>query len=154
MEFKVKNKIIEIKFDYRTRYKANKKLATQNQETGESNNDGVATLFNNILNRNDKGIVDLIMLAANTAGSKAITEDDALSAIEKWLTENEASDTDDLFKEIQEEMVESGFFKEEISKYITNMETSLEYMEGQEDVSDIQLKAIEKMIGKMKNAIS
>ena len=45
MEFKVKNKIIEIKFDYRTMFKVDKQLATKNKETGASNNDGVGTLF-------------------------------------------------------------------------------------------------------------
>ena len=70
MEFKVKNKIIEIKFDYRTMFKVDKQLATKNKETGASNNDGVGTLFNNILNRNDEGIVDLILLSANKAFTK------------------------------------------------------------------------------------
>jgi hypothetical protein len=39
MEFKVKNKIIEIKFDYRTMFKVDKQLATKNKDTGASNND-------------------------------------------------------------------------------------------------------------------
>ncbi len=154
MEFKVKNKIIEIKFDYRTMFKVDKQLATKNKETGASNNDGVGTLFNNILNRNDEGIVDLILLSANKAFSKAISEDDAITAIEDWLVEHDAADTEILFEEIQQEMVDSGFFRNKILKYIENLETAVEYMKAQEDSEALQIEVTEKLIGKMKSALS
>lgn len=154
MEFKVKNKIIEIKFDYRTMFKVDKQLATKNKETGASNNDGVGTLFNNILNRNDEGLVDLILLSANKAFSKAISEDDAITAIEDWLVDNDAADTEILFEEIQQEMVDSGFFRNKILKYIENLETAVEYMKAQEDSEQLQVEVTEKLIGKMKSALS
>ena len=154
MEFKVKNKIIEIKFDYRTMFKVDKQLATKNKDTGASNNDGVGTLFNNILNRNDEGIVDLILLSANKAFSKAISEDDAITAIEDWLVEHDAADTENLFEEIQQEMVDSGFFRNKILKYIENLETAVEYMKAQEDSEALQIEVTEKLIGKMKSALS
>ena len=154
MEFKVKNKIIEIKFDYRTMFKVDKQLATKNKDTGASNNDGVGTLFNNILNRNDAGIVDLITLSANKAFSKAISEDDAITAIEDWLVDNDAADTETLFEEIQQEMVDSGFFRNKILKYIENLETAVEYMKAQEDSEALQIEGTEKLIGKMKSALS
>ena len=154
MEFKVKNKIIEIKFDYRTMFKVDKQLATKNKETGASNNDGVGTLSNNILNRNDEGLVDLILLSANKAFSKAISEDDAITAIEDWLVDNDAADTENLFEEIQQEMVDSGFFRNKILKYIENLETAVEYMKAQEDSEALQIEVTEKLIGKMKSALS
>ena len=154
MEFKIKNKIIEIKFDYRTMFKVDKQLATKNKETGASNNDGVGTLFNNILNRNDAGIVDLITLSANKAFSKAISEDDAITAIEDWLVEHDAESTENLFEEIQQEMVDSGFFRNKILKYIENLETAVEYMKAQEDSEPLQIEVTEKLIGKMKSALS
>ena len=154
MEFKVKNKIIEIKFDYRTMFKVDKQLATKNKETGASNNDVVGTLFNNILNRNDEGIVDLILLSANKAFTKAISEDDAITAIENWLVDNEAVDTEILFEEIQQEMVDSGFFRNKILKYIENLETAVEYMKAQEDREELQVEVTERLIGKMKSALS
>ena len=154
MEFKVKNKIIEIKFDYRTMFKVDKQLATKNKETGASNNDGVGTLFNNILNRNDAGLVDLILLSANKAFSKAMSEDDAITAIEDWLVDNDAADTENLFEEIQQEMVDSGFFRNKILKYIENLETAVEYMKAQEDSEALQIEVTEKLIGKMKSALS
>ena len=154
MEFKVKNKIIEIKFDYRTMFKVDKQLATKNKDTGASNNDGVGTLFNNILNRNDEGLVDLILLSANKAFSKAISEDDAITAIEDWLVEHDAADTENLFEEVQQEMVDSGFFRNKILKYIENLETAVEYMKAQEDSEALQIEVTEKLIGKMKSALS
>ena len=154
MEFKVKNKIIEIKFDYRTMFKVDKQLATKNKDTGASNNDGVGTLFNNSLNRNDEGLVDLILLSANKAFSKAISEDDAITAIEDWLVDNDAADTENLFEEIQQEMVDSGFFRNKILKYIENLETAVEYMKAQEDSEALQIEVTEKLIGKMKSALS
>ena len=154
MEFKVKNKIIEIKFDYRTMFKVDKQLATKNKETSSSNNDGVGVLFNNILNRNDEGLVDLILLSANKAFSKAISEDDAITAIEDWLVEHDAADTEILFEEIQQEMVDSGFFRNKILKYIENLETAVEYMKAQEDSEALQVEVTEKLIGKMKSALS
>lgn len=154
MEFKVKNKIIEIKFDYRTMFKVDKQLATKNKETGASNNDGVGTLFNNILNRNDAGLVDLILLSANKAFSKVISEDDAITAIEDWLVEHDAESTEILFEEIQQEMVDSGFFRNKILKYIENLETAVEYMKAQEDSEALQVEVTEKLIGKMKSALS
>ena len=154
MEFKVKNKIIEIKFDYRTMFKVDKQLATKNKDTGASNNDGVGVLFNNILNRNDEGLVDLILLSANKAFSKAISEDDAITAIEDWLVDNDAADTEILFEEMQQEMVDSGFFRNKILKYIENLETAVEYMKAQEDSEALQIEVTEKLIGKMKSALS
>ena len=121
---------------------------------GASNNDGVGTLFNNILNRNDEGLVDLILLSANKAFSKAISEDDAITAIEDWLVEHDAADTENLFEEIQQEMVDSGFFRNKILKYIENLETAVEYMKAQEDSEALQIEVTEKLIGKMKSALS
>lgn len=154
MEFKVKNKVVEIKFDYRTMFKVDKQLATKNKETGASNNDGVGTLFNNILNHNDQGLIDLIVLAGKTGLSKTITEDDAITAIENWLVENEADDTEKLFEEIKEEMIESGFFKNKILKYIKGMQKALEYLKAKDNVDAIEVQAVKDMISEMQNALS
>lgn len=157
MEFKVKNKLVEIVFDYRTMFKVDKKLATINAQTGESNNDGVGNLFNKILNQDDSGLVDLIILCAGKTLVKGVSEDDAISAIETWLSEHEAEDTGVLFEAIQQEMVDSGFFKQKILKYIGNMEQSLEYMQAQtatNEERELQVKAVEGLIGKMKSVLS
>lgn len=149
MEFTVKNKPVEIKFDYRLMFTIDKKLATTNVQTGEKNNDGVANLFSKILNKDDQGIVDLIILSTDKT-----SENEAITAIVTWLEEHEATNTDDLFKGIQDEMVESGFFKGKILKHIANMEKALKYMKGQKDVDEMQIKAVGETIGEMKSAVS
>lgn len=157
MEFKVKNKVIEIVFDYRTMFKVDKKLASKNAETGMSNGDGVGNLFNKILNHDDDGIVDLILLSANKAFSRGVSEDDAIAAIEAWLDEHEEDSTKALFEEIQAEMIASGFFKEKILKYITNLKEVLKTMKAQDNESEeraLQIMGLEKIIGKMENAVS
>lgn len=157
MEFKVKNKVIEIVFDYRTMFKVDKKLASKNAETGMSNGDGVGNLFNKILNHDDDGIVDLILLSANKAFSRGVSEDDAIAAIEAWLDEHEEDSTKALFEEIQAEMIASGFFKEKILKYITNLKEALKTMKAQDNESEeraLQIMGLEKIIGKMENAVS
>lgn len=155
MEFKTKNnKVIKIKFDFRTMFLINKQLATKNKDTGAGNNDGVGTLFNSILNHNEQGLIDLIIVAGKTSLGKAITEDDAITAIEKWLVDNEAEDTEKLFEEIKEEMIESGFFKGKISQYIKAMQKALNYLAAKEDVDTIEIETVKEMISEMQNALS
>lgn len=155
MEFKTKNnKVIKIKFDFRTMFMINKQLATKNKDTGAGNNDGVGTLFNNILNHNEQGLIDLITVAGKTSLGKALTEDDAIVAIEKWLEDNDAEDTEKLFEEIKEEMIESGFFKGKILKYIKGMQKALNYLAAKEDVDAIEVETVKEMISEMQNALS
>lgn len=118
MEFTVAKRKVELKFDFKTMFKINNKLGTINKETGERNSDGVGSLFYKILERNEDAIVDLIKLSVGT-GKKAVSEDEILDAIAEQV-EVEGS-TESLFKEIEEAMVESGFFKEKILKYIETM---------------------------------
>ena len=51
-------------------------------------------------------------------------------------------------------MVDSGFFRNKILKYIENLETAVEYMKAQEDSEALQVEVTEKLIGKMKSALS
>ena len=70
------------------------------------------------MNRDDQGIVDLIQFCRSKK-RKAVTEDEALSAIEDYFENAESDDPqEELFKEIETEMVQSGFFKKKILKYI------------------------------------
>ena len=70
------------------------------------------------------------------------------------LFRSDAADTEILFEEIQQEMVDSGFFRNKILKYIENLETAAEYMKAQEDSEALQVEVTEKLIGKMKSALS
>ena len=157
MEFNVAKKIVEIKFDYRLMFKIDKDMATKDAN-GQSAGNGVGALFFKIVNRDDQGIVDLIQYCASKKG-KAVSEDEALTAIEARFEKSASDDPqEELFQEIEEEMVRSGFFKKKILKYIENMRLGLELAESQATGNDataqMQAKAISEIIGKMENAVS
>ena len=157
MEFNVAKKIVEIKFDYRLMFKIDKDMATKDAN-GQSARNGVGALFFKIVNRDDQGIVDLIQYCASKK-SKAVSEDEALAAIEARFEKSESDDPqEELFQEIEEEMVQSGFFKKKILKYIENMKLGQELAQAQAEVGDqtaeAQVKAISEIIGKMENAVS
>lgn len=157
MEIKLGNKVIEIKFDYRLMFKIDKEMATKD-ENGQSSGNGVGALFFKIVNRDDQGIVDLIRFCGSKKG-KAVTEDEALSAIEDYFENAESDDPqEELFKEIETEMVQSGFFKKKILKYIENMKLGKELAESQAKDNDptaiAQVRAISEIIGKMENVVS
>ncbi|HEM3698794.1 TPA: hypothetical protein U1C85_001876 [Streptococcus suis] len=159
MEIKVKSTVVNIKFDYALMFSVDKELATRNKETGQSNNDGVGALFLKILNKEDSGIVDLIKISIPKS-AKNITENDIIVAIGNHIEhlvveegmEIEAA-YDSIFNEIKQEMVDSGFFKSKISKYLKNLEKARRYFETQED-SEMQLEEFDEIIGTMKNALS
>ena len=157
MEFNVAKKIVEIKFDYRLMFKIDKDMATKDAN-GQSARKGVGALFFKIVNRDDQGIVDLIQYCASKK-SKAVSEDEALAAIEARFEKSESDDPqEELFQEIEEEMVQSGFFKKKILKYIENMKLGQELAQAQAEAGDqtaeAQVKAISEIIGKMENAVS
>ena len=157
MEFNVAKKIVEIKFDYRLMFKIDKDMATKDAN-GQSAGNGVGALFFKIVNRDDQGIVDLIQYCASKKG-KAVSEDEALAAIEARFEKTGSDDPqEELFQEIEEEMVQSGFFKKKILKYIENMKLGQELAQAQAEVGDqtaeAQVKAISEIIGKMENAVS
>lgn len=153
MEFKVKGKVVEIKFDFALMFKIDKKLATVG-ENGQRNNDGVGALFASIISRELDGIVQLISLCASQQlKAKSISEDDVLEAIENYLQEKELLTTEELFTEIQEEMVDSGFFKEAILKYIGKMEKAVSFMGDNEEYA-MQAQVLGETISEMKSALS
>ncbi|HFI0398416.1 TPA: tail assembly chaperone [Streptococcus suis] len=159
MEIKVKSTTVNIKFDYALMFSVDKELATRNKETGQSNNDGVGALFLKILNKEDSGIVDLIKISMPKS-AKNVAENDIIAAIGNHIEhlvveegmEIEAA-YDSIFNEIKQEMVDSGFFKSKISKYLKNLEKARRYFETQED-SEMQLEEFDEIIGTMKNALS
>ncbi|MFH6626380.1 tail assembly chaperone [Streptococcus suis] len=159
MEIKVKSTVVNIKFDYALMFSVDKELATRNKETGQSNNDGVGALFLKILNKEDSGIVDLIKISMPKS-AKNVAENDIIAAIGNHIEhlvveegmEIEAA-YDSIFNEIKQEMVDSGFFKSKISKYLKNLEKARRYFETQED-SEMQLEEFDEIIGTMKSALS
>lgn len=158
MEFTVGNRAIEIKFDYMLMFKVNKELSTRD-DSGGSNEDGVGALFLRIVERNDSALVDLIKLCASKK-AKAVSDEEALSAIAAKLEELDATNTEPIFKAIEEEMVDSGFFNEKVLKYIGKLELALTYLKAKSETAEdqatarFQIEQMEAQIGRMKNALS
>lgn len=158
MEFTVGSRTIEIKFDYMLMFKVNKDLSTRD-DNGQSNEDGVGALFLRIVERNDSALVDLIKLCASKK-AKAVSDEEALSAIAAKLEELDATNTEPIFKAIEEEMVDSGFFNEKVLKYIDKLELALKYLKAKSETAEdqataqFQIEQMEAQIGRMKNALS
>lgn len=158
MEFTVGSRTIEIKFDYMLMFKVNKDLSTRD-DNGGSNEDGVGALFLRIVERNDSALVDLIKLCASKK-AKAVSDEEALSAIAAKLEELDATNTEPIFKAIEEEMVDSGFFNEKVLKYIGKLELALTYLKAKSKTAEdqatarFQIEQMEAQIGRMKNALS
>lgn len=158
MEFTVGSRTIEIKFDYMLMFKVNKDLSTRD-DNGGSNEDGVGALFLRIVERNDSALVDLIKLCASKK-AKAVSDEEALSAIALKLEEMDATNTEPIFKAIEEEMVDSGFFNEKVLKYIEKLELALKYLKAKSETAEdqataqFQIEQTEAQIGRMKNALS
>ena len=158
MEFSVRGRAIEIKFDYMLMYKVNKELSTRD-DNGKPNEDGEGALFLRVVERNDSAIVDLIKLCASKS-AKAVSDEEALSAIALKLEEMDATNTEPIFKAIEEEMVDSGFFNEKVLKYIEKLELALKYLKAKSETAEdrataqFQIEQTEAQIGRMKNALS
>ena len=158
MEFTVGNKVIEIKFDYMTMYKVNRDLGSQSPD-GARNEDGVGALFLRVVERNDSALVDLIKLCAGKK-AKAVSDEEAIKALADKMEELGAESTELLFEALEEEMVESGFFKEKVLKYLENLELGLKYLKAKAETAEdkaqaeLQVEQTEAQIGRLKNAIS
>ena len=149
----VKNKEVKIKFDYMMLFKANKKLGSKDEE-GKSQNDGAGILFTKVLEQEDDALIDIIQLVA---GDK-VTENDAIEAIEKYMTESgldeEAAYTQ-IFDDLKEEMLASGFFVKKVKKYIENLDKAVTMLRAKkDDESKMQATQIEELATKMKKEIS
>ena len=153
MEFTVGSRAIEIKFDYMLMFKVNRELSSRD-ENGQPNEDGVGALFLRVVERND-----LIKLCASKK-AKAISDEEALTAISAKLEELDATTTEPIFKAIEEEMVDSGFFNEKVLKYIEKLELALKYLKAKAETAQdqataqFQIEQTEAQIGRLKNAIS
>ena len=71
-----------------------------------------------------------------------------------------AESTEPLFEALEEEMVDSGFFKEKVSKYLENLELGLKYLKAKAETAEdkaqaeLQIEQTEAQIGRLRNAIS
>lgn len=149
---KIKKKEHEIKFNYRLLFKANKKLGSKDDE-GKSQNDGAGILFTQVLEQEDDALINIIQLVTDC------TENEALEAIELYMNDLDKEDEEaaytQIFDDLKEEMVSSGFFVKKVKKYIENLEKAVTILEAKEnDESKMQATQIKELAEKMKKEIS
>lgn len=150
---KVKGKELPIKFNYRMVFKANKRLGTVNPETNQRNADGAGVLFVKVLEQDDDALFEIINLAA----TKDLTENEIFDAIEDFFSEydDEEKAYDAIFDQMKAEMLESGFFKKKIKKYVENLEKAVEALQKKDDEeSKDQVEAIQKLADRMTKELS
>lgn len=150
----VKGKEQKIKFNYALNFKANKKLASKD-ENGNPQNDGAGILFVQVLEKEDDALINLIQLVDNKA-----TESDAIESIgdyigglvEGGLSQEEAYAK--IFDDLKDEMVSSGFFVTKIRKYRESLEKAIEYLTNQVKTDNqIQINELKKLVEKIKNEV-
>lgn len=150
----IKGKEQKIKFNYALNFKANKKLASKD-ENGNSQNDGAGILFVQVLEKEDDALVNLIQLVDSKA-----TENDALDSIgdyigglvEGGLSQEEAYAK--IFDDLKDEMVASGFFVTKIRKYSESLEKAIDYLSNQKkEDNQIQINELKKLVEKIKKEI-
>lgn len=149
----VKGKPVDIKFNYRMVFKANKKLGSVNNETNERNPDGAGVLFAKVLDQDDDALFEVIDLASK----EKLTENEIFEAIEEFFSkfEDEEEAYDAIFNQMKDEMVQSGFFKKKIKKYVENLEKVIVALKNKKDEdSKLQVTSIQELADKMKKEIS
>jgi polyhydroxyalkanoate synthesis regulator phasin len=152
--FNVNGKDQEIKFDFKTLFKANRSLSSKNPETGERNNDGALNLFSQINDGSEEGIINLIQL---TSGKKNTTEDHAIEAMAKYMEESDLDEEEaynQIFKDVKEEILNSGFFVGKLKKQVEKMEQGAETVKKHgTDEQKAQIGVMEDMISSVKKEI-
>lgn len=154
-DIKLKGKEQKIKFNYMMLFKANKKLASKDKE-GKSQNDGAGVLFVQVIEKEDDALINLLQLVDSKA-----TENDALEAVNGYINElvdtgmNEEEAYNQIFLDLKEEMLASGFFVSKIRKYLENIEKVLTILESRKTEEDkIQSLELKKLVEKISKEIS
>ncbi|WP_195971894.1 hypothetical protein [Enterococcus gallinarum] len=154
-DIKIKNKEQKIKFNYALNFKANKKLASKDAD-GNSQNDGAGILFVQVLEKEDDALVNLLQLV-----DKNFTENDVLEAVQNY-TDNlvnsgmgEEEAYNQIFADLKEEMLASGFFVSKIRKYKENLEKAHKVIAAREtEESKLQADELKKLAERITKEIS
>lgn len=154
-DIKIKNKEQKIKFNYALNFKANKKLGSKDKD-GNSQNDGAGVLFVQVLEKEDDALVNLLQIV-----DKNSTENDVLEAVQNYtdnlvdggMSEEEAYNQ--IFTDLKEEMLASGFFVSKIRKYKENLEKAQQVLAARKTEEEkLQAEELKKLAEKITKEIS
>lgn len=154
-DIKIKNKEHKIKFNYALNFRANKKLATKDNK-GNSQNDGAGVLFVQVLEKEDDALINLIQLV-----DKNCSENDALAAVENYINNLIESGMDEeqaysqIFIDLKDEMLASGFFVSKIRKYLETLEKAYRVLENRNTEEEkLQTEELKRLADRIKKEIS
>ncbi|MHC5281160.1 tail assembly chaperone [Listeria kieliensis] len=123
----------EIKFNYGLVFKINREFATKDEKTGEAQGNGAGLLFTQILEKDDDALFKLLQIVCK--GKDKLDEKKYFEAIEKYAEnfDDEEEAMNSLFKELKDEMVLSGFFKQKVRKFVETMDKAIKKLESKEE---------------------
>lgn len=132
----------EIKFNYGLVFKINREFATKDEKTGEAQGNGAGLLFTQILEKDDDALFKLLQIVCK--GKEKLDEKKYFEAIEKYAEnfDDEEEAMNSLFKELKDEMVLSGFFKQKVRKFADAMDKvikKLEHSSKEEDKEQAEM---------------
>ena len=160
MIFNVKGKSVDVRFNFQTVFRINEKLGSKN-ENGEPQNDGVGLLFARLQSDDDSAVLDLIELSAPS--NLKLTRNDAVDALASYfdlIIQNTGVDEEtayrNLFDQLTEEAIASGFFAKKLRDYKETAEKALEIVQEkkQTDETKAQKKALTELVTQIGDALS
>lgn len=144
----IKGKDLAIKFNFGLMFKVNKELATAGDD-GVKQENGAGQLFMDITERKDSALINLIRIAS---GDKKLTDDAIIDAISEYA---DAHGYEEMYEEIEAELLSSGFFMQKIEKTLADMKFGYELLKDTEDKDQqTQVKAVAKVVERLENKIS
>lgn len=143
IEFKVGNKNVEIKFNYRLVFKLNSKLSS---EPGADN--GAGLVYAKLKSGDESAIHDIVRVASGVT-----KEDDIIDAVGNKAAEMDESDVseglDMLIDAFTEEIENSGFFMRKLKIFKKNVLNSKDQMSKEKD--DDKIKSVDALLQTLKD---
>lgn len=106
LEIKVKGQLVEAKFNFRALFRANKLYSS-----AEGANDGASSIWLAFVTDDDMALFKALRVLL----PKSYTDDDIMDALDKA---EEDGKSQELFKEVEQELHESGFFKHAATRWL------------------------------------
>lgn len=135
-------KEVEGKFGYGSLFRANSKFSNHDDQ-GNSMDDGAAMLFYRLTQGDVTVISDIISILVEGK----VNESDVFGAVDDMTDGGDQDKVDELMDNFKEEMLESGFFKKTIQKYIKTLEEGIGALQAKEDKdSKMQVQAMQTLL--------
>lgn len=124
-DIKIGEQDVSVKFNLKTLFKVNNSLATKDEKNNNQHN-GAITLFTKIQERSFEYLVDFIVLFCD----KKTNKEDVIDALDLMSESSPEKDVyEEVFNELEDEMVNSKAFFTEIKNYQRNLKMTIPALE-------------------------